>query len=207
MPARPTVRHKIALVGDSGVGKSTILSTFKGERFNPLYVITRKREIKTAVVNVGNEVAELQIWDTPGSADCRTMTAAYVQEDVQGVVVVFDVTSYDSYMNVQHWVKTVNQFAGQENLKFVFVGNKTDLERQRKVSEDHGQELANQTNGAYIDASAKTNKNIEMIFRRMTEIILGMNEESNMNNERRSGAGDSGDYNGKEREGFHCTVL
>ncbi|RMX49132.1 hypothetical protein pdam_00003941 [Pocillopora damicornis] len=159
MPAKTTVKHKIALVGDSGVGKSKILSSYLGERFNPLYVQTRERETKNTVVNVGRRVVELQICnirlhsgqnavdsqiiakDTPGNDHFRTVTAAYVQEDVQGVVVVFDVTNYDSFLNVHHWVKTVEQYARQDNVNFVFVGNKTDMEEKRKVSKEHGEEV------------------------------------------------------------------
>lgn len=201
------MKFKVAIVGDSGVGKSTILSSYKGERFNPCYVQTREREIKNTRVDSGNGFAELQIWDTPGNDLCRTITAAYVREDVRGVVVVFDVTSYDSYLNVQHWVKTVKQYAGHDNVKFVFVGNKSDLKGKRKVTEEHGEELANQHNGAYIDASAKTNKNINMIFKRMAEFILG--EAPSTSNGRESEADDSGKYNGGGEGGgsFRCTVL
>lgn len=207
MPAKTTVKHKIALVGDSGVGKSKILSSYLGERFNPLYVQTRERETKNTVVNFGRRVVELQIWDTPGNDLCRTMTAAYLQEDVQGVVVVFDVTNYDSFLNVHHWVKTVEQYARQDNVNFVFVGNKTDMEEKRKVSIEHGEELAKQKNGAYIDASARMNSNIDLIFQRMTEIILGIDEGSNTYNDRKSGAGDSGNYNGRVEQKRFCNFL
>ncbi|XP_027039973.1 ras-like GTP-binding protein RYL1 [Pocillopora damicornis] len=201
MPAKTTVKHKIALVGDSGVGKSKILSSYLGERFNPLYVQTRERETKNTVVNVGRRVVELQIWDTPGNDHFRTVTAAYVQEDVQGVVVVFDVTNYDSFLNVHHWVKTVEQYARQDNVNFVFVGNKTDMEEKRKVSKEHGEEVGKLT------SMTVTHFLPVQIFQRMTEIILGIDEGSNTYNDRKSGAGDSGNYNGRvEQKGF-CSFL
>ncbi|KAJ7394120.1 GTP-binding protein [Desmophyllum pertusum] len=210
MPPQPGPNQtvKVVLVGDSGVGKSTILSSYRGERFNPCYVQTQEREIKNAKVQVGKESVDLQIWDTPGNAHCRTITTAYMQGDVKGVIVVFDVTSYDTYLDVQHWVKTVKQYAGNENVKFVFVGNKNDLSVRRKVLLEAGEELAKQHNGAYIDASAKKKDNIDKIFKTMAESILGVANNTYFEAKREPEPDDfSRSDGGGGGGGFRCTVL
>ncbi|KAL9985347.1 hypothetical protein ACROYT_G007738 [Oculina patagonica] len=202
--------HKVVLVGDSGVGKSTILSSYRGERFNPCYVQTRDRDIKNAKVQVGRASVELQIWDTPGDDQCRTMTAAHMREDVQGVIVVFDVTSDDTYYNVQHWVKTIKQYAGNENLKFVFVGNKNDVQEGRKVFVESGEQLARQHNGRYMDASAKKKENIDQIFKAMAESIIGFESDMHNTSIRELDSGDfnrSYQYEEEEKWWKRCTIL
>jgi len=137
---------------------------------------------------------------------------------VKGIIVVFDVTSDDSYFNVQHWIKTVKQFAGTENVKFVFVGNKNDMsEWGRKVSQESGEHLARQHNGVYIDASAKTKHNIDQIFKKMAESILNVELDMHSTSTRESevddlsqsngGVGEGGGNEGRGGGGFRCTVL
>ncbi|XP_073238562.1 uncharacterized protein [Porites lutea] len=121
----PDCTAKVVMIGDSGVGKSKILSSYNGERFNPTYMQTRERQIRTSRVQVGRRSVELQIWDTPGNPLCRTITAAYMRENVQGVIIVFDVTKDESYYNVQHWLKTVNQLAKQHSGRYVDTSAKT----------------------------------------------------------------------------------
>lgn len=205
----PDCTAKVVMIGDSGVGKSKILSSYNGERFNPTYMQTRERQIRTSRVQVGRRSVELQIWDTPGNPLCRTITAAYMREDVQGVIIVFDVTKDESYYNVQHWLKTVNQYvAGRdhENCKFVFVGNKNDLADKlgRKVFIESGEQLAKQHSGAYVDTSAKTKENIHKIFQTMAELILG---ETGEQPNTPYGTNEPGDVNGENQKGFPCTVL
>lgn len=204
----PDCAAKVVMIGDSGVGKSKILSSYNGERFNPTYMQTRERQIRKSRVQVGRRSVELQIWDTPGNPLCRTITAAYMREDVQGVIIVFDVTKDETYYNVQHWLKTVNQYvAGREheNCKFVFVGNKNDDKLGRKVLIESGEQLAKQHSGVYVDTSAKTKENIHEIFQTMAELILGeTGEQPNTS----SGTNEPGDVDGeRQNKPFPCTVL
>ncbi|XP_068711875.1 uncharacterized protein [Montipora capricornis] len=206
---RPRRVAKVVLVGDSGVGKSTILSTYTGEPFSPVYFKTRERDIKTATVRVRQQQLELQIWDTPGDPLCRTITAAYMREEVQGAVIVFDVTKDDTYYNVPHWVSVVNQYAGSGNVKFLFVGNKNDQVGVRRVNIESGVQLANQYNGAYIDASARTNENVHEIFQTMAERICREGTEQARNLPMGGDDGQEGNnsVDTSDRGGFRCTVL
>lgn len=204
----PDCTAKVVMIGDSGVGKSKILSSYNGERFNPTYMQTRERQIRKSRVQVGRRSVELQIWDTPGNPLCRTITAAYMREDVQGVIIVFDVTKDETYYNVQHWLKTVNQYAAgreHENCNFVFVGNKNDDKLGRKVQIESGEQLAKQHSGVYVDTSAKTKENIHKIFQTMAELILGeTGEQPNTT----SGTNENGDVDGEgQNKPFPCTVL
>lgn len=196
---------KVVLVGESGVGKSSILSTYFGEPFSHVYVQTKEREIKKTTLNVGRQPLELQIWDTPGNPVCRTITAACLREEVQGAVCIFDVTRDDTYYNMQHWVTIVNTYAGSGNVKFVFVGNKVD-QKERTVNVESGEQLAKQYNGIYIDVSARQNFNVNAIFQTIAERI---DDEGGQEN---AGIGDENGQEGdnsmtREDRGFQCIFL
>jgi len=137
-----------------------------------------------------------------------------MKERIQGVVFVYDVTDDRTYDNVQHWLKTVNEYAGNDlgeckgNIKFVFVGNKADKTLERKVHPESGEQLAKQYNGFYVDASAKTSQNIDQIFQRMAESIFSEDKKQHNSLPREGDQDDNSGSLDKEKRGFFgCTFL
>ncbi|KXJ21688.1 ras-related protein Rab-13 [Exaiptasia diaphana] len=167
MPQNPSSNGlKVALVGDSKVGKSTILSRLLGDSFSPLYVQTKERVIKSKYVEVtGERPQKLQIWDTAGDGDYRTI-AAYSIKDVQGIIVVFDVCEEDSYMHVQNWMSVIqNTIEHADSIVIVIAANKIDKIKTRKIQPEQIEQLAHQYSVKYVEVSAKSDDNIDKLFK------------------------------------------
>ena len=100
---------RLLLVGDSGTGKSSLLLRFTENKFNDQHVATIGVDFKIKTVFVSNRVIKLQIWDTAGLERFRTITNAYYR-NVDGIIIVCDVTNYNSFVNVDKWIKEVNMY-------------------------------------------------------------------------------------------------
>ncbi|EDO40409.1 predicted protein [Nematostella vectensis] len=155
--------HKIAIVGDSGVGKSTIFALLTGERFSSYYVKTKERAIATKLVSLPNGTQEkLQLWDTPGADETRTYTSHSIR-DVKGVILVFDVSNEDTYLNVNNWIEVINTYSNEDSVPIIVIANKIDKVRNRKVKEEQVQQLGIQKGLLFLETSAKSGLNIEQI--------------------------------------------
>merc|ERR1711860_461695 len=117
-------------IGDSGVGKSSILLRFADDMFSGSYITTIGVDFKIRTITVDNEKVKLQIWDTAGQERFRTITSTYYR-GTHGVIVVYDVTNAESFVNVKRWLHEIDQNC--EIVNKVLVGNKNDCEPGNKV--------------------------------------------------------------------------
>jgi len=124
------------MIGDSGVGKSSLLLRFASDQFEESYMTTVGLDFKIRTVEVDGKVVKLQMWDTAGQERFRTITSSYYR-GAQGIVVVFAVDDKKSFENVKTWVQEIDRYAG-EGVVRLLVGNKCDLE-QRDVRTDEAQ--------------------------------------------------------------------
>lgn len=160
---------KLLLVGDSGVGKSCLLLRFVEDKFNPLFITTIGIDFKIRTIESKGKKIKLQVWDTAGQERFRTITTAYYR-GAMGIVLIYDVTDARTFENVENWFETVTQHANDDAQIFL-VGNKSDDEENRQVSRDQGQQLAQKLNIPFLEASAKTNENVEAIFYELAGVI------------------------------------
>jgi small GTP-binding protein len=151
---------KLMLIGESGVGKSAILSQYADSQFTPSYISTIGVDFKIRSVTFGKKIIKLQIWDTAGQERFRSITNAYYK-GCHGVVLVFDVTDVNSFLRVKYWLNEVRTY-GSEGVPVVLVGNKTDL--KRAVTVEEAKELADKHKMQYIEVSAKNNANVDKVF-------------------------------------------
>lgn len=115
---------------------------------------------------------KLTIWDTAGQERFRTLTSSYYR-GAQGVILVYDVSSRESYENLKKtWIKELQTYANLDKLVLMVVGNKIDKERQREVSEDEGQTLAQDLNALFMEASAKTRAGVQAAFEELVHKIM-----------------------------------
>jgi Ras-related protein Rab-1A len=112
----------------------------------------------------------LQIWDTAGQERFRTITSAYYR-GADGIIMVFDVTSNDSFDHVNDWLKEVNRYAAEGTVKLL-VGNKCDRTADRVVSEEQAKDFAAELGIPYIETSAKSAKNVEEAFLTMAGELI-----------------------------------
>uniref|UniRef100_A0A915LLN5 Ras-related protein Rab-35 n=1 Tax=Meloidogyne javanica TaxID=6303 RepID=A0A915LLN5_MELJA len=123
---------KLLIIGDSGVGKSSLLLRFSDNTFSANYITTIGVDFKIRTITVKGYKVKLQIWDTAGQERFRTITSTYYR-GTHGVVVVYDVTTQDSFANVKRWLHEIE--TNCENVQRILVGNKLDEPTRRVVSE------------------------------------------------------------------------
>ncbi|KAI5954834.1 SEC4 [Candida theae] len=160
---------KLLLVGDSGVGKSCLLLRFVEDKFNPSFITTIGIDFKIRTIESKGKKIKLQVWDTAGQERFRTITTAYYR-GAMGIVIIYDVTDSRSFENVENWFQTVSQHAN-EDAQIFLVGNKCDDDVNRQVSKEQGEDLASKLHVPFLEASAKSNENVDAIFYELAGII------------------------------------
>eukprot|EP00747_Dinoflagellata_sp_TGD_P170212 gnl/TRDRNA2_/TRDRNA2_201187_c0_seq1.p1 gnl/TRDRNA2_/TRDRNA2_201187_c0~~gnl/TRDRNA2_/TRDRNA2_201187_c0_seq1.p1 ORF type:complete len:218 (-),score=56.46 gnl/TRDRNA2_/TRDRNA2_201187_c0_seq1:210-863(-) len=152
---------KLLLVGDSGVGKSSLLLKFVDDSFSPHITQTIGIDFKVKMLDLGGKRVKVQIWDTAGQERFHTITQQYYRS-AMGIVLVYDVTSEESFANVRHWAAQIAAH-GVEGTSRLLVGNKADHE-QKVVDASRGQALADEYSIPFFETSAKTGANVGDAF-------------------------------------------
>jgi len=170
--------YKIIIIGDSGVGKSNILgrylnNEFKQETKSTVGVEFGSKKLKVSGINV-----KLQIWDTAGQERYRAITSAYYKGS-KGCFIVYDITSTQSFDDVEKWYEEIIKIT-EKGISLILVGNKSDLESERKVTVEMGQNKAKNLNCPFFETSALNNTHIDTVFQTISEDIYNKskNEKS-----------------------------
>ncbi|KAH6788711.1 RAB GTPase-like protein A1F [Perilla frutescens var. frutescens] len=157
---------KLVLIGDSGVGKSNLLSRFARNEFSLESKSTIGVEFATRSIRVDDKIIKAQIWDTAGQERYRAITSAYYRGAV-GALLVYDVTRHVTFENVERWLKELRDHTDQ-NIVIMLVGNKADLRHLRAVSTEDGQAFAEREKTYFMETSALESLNVENSF---TEVL------------------------------------
>ena len=153
---------KYIIIGDAAVGKSNLLLRYAHGQFKPEYQLTIGVEFGAKNIQIKNKVFRIQIWDTAGQENFRSITRAYYKNSVCALV-VYDISSRDSFNNVSTWIEDCKN-QSPKTIFMVLVGNKSDLADRRQVNTEEGQELADKYGMQFYETSAKTGENVEKIF-------------------------------------------
>ena len=153
---------KYIIIGDSSVGKSNILLRYVHNSFNPEFLTTIGVEFGAKNIEINKKIFKIQIWDTAGQENFRSITRAYYKNSVCALI-VYDISNRSSFENVISWIEDCK---GQspKSIFIILVGNKNDLENERQVSYEEGLEFAKNNNIVFFETSAKTGKNISELF-------------------------------------------
>jgi small GTP-binding protein len=166
---------KIALIGDSSTGKTSILLRFTENDFRDDTSSTIGVDFKIMSISLGNEkFAKMQIWDTCGSERFKALTMSFIKS-CPVFLLVFDITKYKSFSNLENWIKVINDNVSSKMM--CLIGNKSDLSEFRQVSKEEALIFAQKYGLKYIETSAKTNHRIEDAFVNVCESLL---DELNM---------------------------
>ncbi|GER36702.1 RAB GTPase homolog A2B [Striga asiatica] len=153
---------KIVLIGDSGVGKSNILSRFTRNEFCLESKSTIGVEFATRTLQVEGKTVKAQIWDTAGQERYRAITSAYYRGAV-GALVVYDITKRQTFENVQRWLRELRDHA-DSNIVIMLAGNKSDLNHLRVVAERDANLFAEKEGLSFLETSALEALNVEKAF-------------------------------------------
>mmetsp|Transcript_26989 Transcript_26989/g.26618 ORF Transcript_26989/g.26618 Transcript_26989/m.26618 type:complete len:220 (+) Transcript_26989:24-683(+) len=160
---------KIVLIGDSGVGKSNLLSRFTKNEFNLESKTTIGVEFAQKSIIIDGKTIKAQIWDTAGQERYRAITSAYYRGAV-GALLVYDVCKPTSFENVERWLKELKDHADSQTV-VMLVGNKTDLKHLRAVRTEEGAGYSQKHNLAFIETSAMDATNVSLAFERILNEI------------------------------------
>ncbi|XP_061167335.1 ras-related protein Rab-37-like isoform X7 [Saccostrea echinata] len=154
---------KTILVGDSGVGKTSLLVQFDQGKFQAgSFSATVGIGFTNKVVDVDGTKVKLQIWDTAGQERFRSITRAYYR-DANALLLLYDVSNKASFDNIRAWLGEINEYA-QEDVVIMLLGNKADMTTERVIRTEDGERLANEYNVAFMETSAKTGMNVDLAF-------------------------------------------
>lgn len=160
---------KVVLIGDSGVGKSNLLSRFTRNEFCLESKSTIGVEFATRSIQVDGKTIKAQIWDTAGQERYRAITSAYYRGGV-GALLVYDITKNVTFENVERWLKELRDHADAQ-IVIMLVGNKSDLRHLRSVQTELAQQFCEKERLSFIETSALESTNVELAFQRiLTEI-------------------------------------
>lgn len=149
---------------------SSPVSLLQDDAFTESYISTIGVDFRFRTVKIDNKTIKLQIWDTAGQERFRTITSAYYR-GADGIIMVFDVTSTESFDHVNDWLKEVNRYAAEGTVKLL-VGNKSDRTADRVVTEEQAKEFADELGIPFIETSAKSSKNVEEAFLTMAGELI-----------------------------------
>ena len=161
--------YKIIIIGDTAVGKSNILTRYSKNEFSENTRSTVGVELGVKFIKVKGINTKIQIWDTAGQERYRSITSSYYKGS-HGCFIVYDITNESSFNNVEKWYEHVQKEAGK-NISIILVGNKCDLENERKITKEKGQEKAKNLKCAFFETSALSGVNISEIFEELTNNI------------------------------------
>ncbi|KAJ0967240.1 hypothetical protein J5N97_024157 [Dioscorea zingiberensis] len=162
---------KILLIGDSGVGKSSLLVSFISNHVEDL-APTIGVDFKIKFFTIAGKKLKLTIWDTAGQERFRTLTSSYYR-GAQGIILVYDVTRRESFTNLADiWAKEIELYSTNKDCIKVLVGNKVDKDANRMVTTDEGIALARQFGCLFFECSAKTRVNVDKCFEELALKIL-----------------------------------
>ena len=160
------LQHKylfpICLLGEAGVGKTSLLTRFCDNSFKERYNNTIGVDFRVITLKYKNIISKIHIWDTAGQERFRSLALNYINNS-QGFIFVYDITNRESFNNVENWVNLALE-KNNKNICNFLVGNKTDKEAERKVSVKEGEILAKEKNFFFLETSAKTDDNVQKLF-------------------------------------------
>ena len=171
---------KIIAVGDAAVGKSALTIRFAENKFEESYHLTLGMNLVTRHIELNGTRVEYTIWDIGGQPNFKTILPMYYQGAL-GALVVYDVTSMNSFDNIVHWMEDIKEHC--QEVPLVIMGNKSDLSDERAISEKQGREMAEKLKEHwsqkihFIESSAKEDVGVTKAFMDLARSILDMVED------------------------------
>jgi small GTP-binding protein len=161
---------KLILIGNSGVGKSSILQRYMNKTFEESYKCTIGVDFLMKSLEVKGKTVKLQLWDTAGQEKYKSMVSSYYR-GANVALVVFDITSRSSFESLPLWIENYYK-NGPEQKNIILIGNKKDMADQRQVTQEEAEEFSETNNMIYFETSAKEGDNVEYVFNFAAEKLL-----------------------------------
>ena len=161
-PANFDYLLKYIIIGDAAVGKSNLLLRYAHGQFKDEYQLTIGVEFGAKNIKINDKVFRIQIWDTAGQENFRSITRAYYKNSCCALV-VYDISSRETFEHITNWIEDCKN-QSPKTIFMCLVGNKCDLNEKRQVSIEEGRDLADKNNIMFFETSAKDGINVDEIF-------------------------------------------
>ncbi|KAH0790787.1 Ras family protein [Histomonas meleagridis] len=175
----PPYTFKFLIVGDGGVGKTSIANRLCHHEFIDTTESTVGVEYLSYTLNVEDQQIKLQIWDTAGQEEYKALGKAYYRNAV-GVLLVFAFNDEKSFENISAWLEDIRSLCNP-NAQVLLIGNKFDLTEEKKIAQIQIDQVKEANKLDFLETSAKDDLNIEIAFRRLTEAILQKVKKNEIN--------------------------
>uniref|UniRef100_A0A7S4KMQ1 Ras-related protein Rab-7b n=1 Tax=Paramoeba aestuarina TaxID=180227 RepID=A0A7S4KMQ1_9EUKA len=165
---------KVIVLGESGVGKTSLLLRYVSNKFTIATKSTIGTDFLTKQIDVNDKVVTLQIWDTAGQERFQGLGSAFFRGS-DGVLFVFDVTRQETFAELERWKQTFLIQIGQEgnaDFPIVIVANKADREEDRQVSVEEMESWAESQGVPIIETSAKSGQNVDEAFQKIAKVVI-----------------------------------
>ena len=168
---------KVLLLGNSDVGKSSLLLRYVDSVWNDAFVPTIGVDFKVKTLTINEKKVKMQIWDTAGQERFRTVVATYFR-GAHGILLLYDVTNKDSFKNLESWLIEIEKNAKEKVLK-ILIGNKCDLTDDREITTEEGKAFALRNGMEFMETSAKMNTNVTEAFETLGKLMIEFNSKGN----------------------------
>jgi len=152
--------HKVVFLGDSSVGKTSIINQYITNSCHPDHQTTIGIDFFSKEIHDIEKPIQLQIWDTAGQEKFHSLIPSYIKPSTVAVL-VYDITQRNSFESIQKWRQMVMDVAKPT---IIIAGNKIDLDSNRQVSFEEGKKFADDIGASFVETSARTNENIKELF-------------------------------------------
>ena len=174
------IKFKIMVIGESKVGKTSLIKRYTKNKFGGVYLTTVGVDFQDKIIQIEEKKIRLQIWDTAGQERFRNITKNYFNSS-DGFLLIYDISDKDSFKHLNFWNEQIKLNA-PNNTKSVLVGNKCDLDNSREISIEQGENLAQKYKIKFFEASAKDGTNINEVFEYLANEIYKVKKFDIRNN-------------------------
>ena len=172
----PTMIFKILLIGDAGVGKTNIVERYINKKFEENSVSTIGVDLRDKTFDFDGDRVKVQIWDTAGDPKYRTLQDSYYK-GAQGFMLVYDISNKKSFENLDKWYKAIKvDNKNSNNIKVILVGNKSDLEEKREITEEEGKNKAESFGFSFLETSSLNGNKIDEAFFLLVKEVYNNNK-------------------------------
>ncbi len=171
---------KIVLIGDTGVGKSSMMRRYFDNQFSVNFYATVGVDYRSTEITIKNKIAKIQVWDTAGQERFRNITSSYYR-NANCFIMVFDITNRNSFNNLNYWYGEIQKNKSLDPL-IILIGTKKDLKDERHVYIEDIKKFYEEKDIKYFEISSKENEGIYFIFDYITDIMFEKFPNGNENN-------------------------
>ena len=168
---------QLLVIGDSMVGKTSLLFRFTNGTFNAHYLATVGLDNFTKDEIIKNKKVRIKIWDTAGQEKFQSLTKGFFR-NAQGIMIVFDVSNIETYDNIKYWAQSIKTHLGSEieKIPVIIIGNKKDL-KERKINKNDAENYSTELGYPYFETSAKTGENVDNTIKYLVLEVLKKNKK------------------------------